>query len=103
MACGRFKADFPMMAKIEVNGDDANPLWIWMKKEMPGVFGSEGIKWNFTWFLLDGRGRVVERWAPCPTVEEVEKKLMPLLNGEGGVDEALLGGGKKKEKTCCCC
>jgi glutathione peroxidase-type tryparedoxin peroxidase len=106
VACGRYKAEFPMMAKILVNGDKANPLWMWLKKEMPGVFGTEGIKWNFTFFLLDGRGKVVERWGPVPTIEEVEKKLVPLFNvasGTAGADENLLGGEKKKEKTCCCC
>ena len=94
----KHKADFPMMYKVDVNGKDANPLWIWMKKQMPGVFGTEGIKWNFTWFLLDGAGRVVERYAPNPSMQEVEKKLVPLLRSPDGCDDRLIA-----QKSCCCC
>ena len=55
---------FPMFAKIDVNGDDAAPLYRYLKKEKPGLMGSEAIKWNFTKFLVDRDGKVVERYAP---------------------------------------
>jgi glutathione peroxidase len=55
---------FPLMAKVDVNGDAAAPLYKWLKKEKPGLLGSEAIKWNFTKFLVDRKGNVVERYAP---------------------------------------
>ncbi len=70
---------FPLFAKIDVNGKDAAPLYQHLKKAKPGLLGSEAIKWNFTKFLVDRDGSVVERYAP--TVEpaalaaDVEKLL----------------------------
>ena len=55
---------FPMFAKIDVNGDGAAPLYKYLKKEKPGLMGSEAIKWNFTKFLVDRSGKVIERYAP---------------------------------------
>ena len=55
---------FPLFAKIDVNGDSAAPLYKYLKTAKPGLLGSEGIKWNFTKFLVDGKGNVVERYAP---------------------------------------
>jgi len=55
---------FPLFAKIDVNGDDAAPLYQFLKKAKPGLLGSEAIKWNFTKFLVDRSGNVVERYAP---------------------------------------
>ncbi len=55
---------FPMMAKVEVNGAGAHPLFQWLKREAPGLLGSEGIKWNFTKFLVGRDGRVIRRYAP---------------------------------------
>src|SRR5580765_5456036 len=55
---------FPLFAKIEVNGNGAAPLYKYLKKEKPGLLGSEAIKWNFTKFLVDRNGKVVERYAP---------------------------------------
>ena len=55
---------FPMMEKVDVNGAKAHPLWKWLKSEKPGVLGTEGIKWNFTKFLVGKDGRVVKRFAP---------------------------------------
>ena len=55
---------FPMMAKVEVNGSRAHPLFQWLKHEAPGLLGSEGIKWNFTKFLVGRDGRVIRRYAP---------------------------------------
>ena len=55
---------FPMMAKVDVNGANAHPLFQWLKHEAPGLLGSEGIKWNFTKFLVGRDGRVIRRYAP---------------------------------------
>ncbi|MEP6656793.1 MAG: glutathione peroxidase [Betaproteobacteria bacterium] len=55
---------FPLFAKVDVNGDDAAPLYRLLKKSRPGLLGSEAIKWNFTKFLVDRSGRVIERYAP---------------------------------------
>ena len=55
---------FPMFAKVDVNGDDAAPLYRHLKQARPGLLGSEAIKWNFTKFLVDRDGNVVERYAP---------------------------------------
>jgi len=55
---------FPMFAKVDVNGDGAAPLYKFLKKEKPGLLGSEAIKWNFTKFLVDRNGKVIERYAP---------------------------------------
>jgi glutathione peroxidase len=69
---------FPMFAKIDVNGGAAAPLYKFLKHEKPGLLGSEAIKWNFTKFLVDRNGRVVERYAPntepaiiAPDIEKV--------------------------------
>jgi glutathione peroxidase len=58
---------FPMMAKVKVNGGDAHPLWQWLKAEKPGLLGLQGIKWNFTKFLIGRDGQVLKRYAPTDT------------------------------------
>ncbi len=74
-----YGVSFPMMAKSEVNGAGATPLYQWLVKEKPGLLGSEAIKWNFTKFLVDRKGNVVKRYAPNDTPEslagDVEKAL----------------------------
>lgn len=70
---------FPMFAKIDVNGDNADPLFKHLKAEAPGLLGSEGIKWNFTKFLVDRRGKVRDRFAPATSPESVEKAIVALL------------------------
>ena len=60
----RFGVSFPMMAKIEVNGTNAHPLYRWLKHQAPGLLGSEAIKWNFTKFLVGRDGQVIKRYAP---------------------------------------
>lgn len=74
-----YGVDFPMFAKIDVNGSDAHPLYRYLKSEAPGLLGSEGIKWNFTKFLVDQSGRVVRRYAPKDKPEalaaDIEKQL----------------------------
>ncbi|HXX85136.1 MAG TPA: glutathione peroxidase [Casimicrobiaceae bacterium] len=70
---------FPLYAKIDVNGDKAAPLYKYLKKQKPGLLGSEAIKWNFTKFLIDRKGKVVERYAPNvepkAIVPDIEKLL----------------------------
>lgn len=74
-----YGVSFPMFEKIDVNGDDTAPLYAWLKAEAPGLLGSKGIKWNFTKFLIDRAGQVVERFAPTTAPESlrgaVEKQL----------------------------
>jgi glutathione peroxidase len=59
-----YGVSFPMMAKIQVNGPEAHPLFQWLKQQAPGLLGSQGIKWNFTKFLVGRDGRVIRRYAP---------------------------------------
>jgi glutathione peroxidase len=59
-----YGVDFPMMAKIDVNGTDAPPLYRWLTAEAPGVLGTKAIKWNFTKFLIGRDGQVIRRYAP---------------------------------------
>lgn len=71
--CSRtFGVSFPLFAKIEVNGEGAHPLYRYLKDQVPGVLGSEAIKWNFTKFLVDRRGLPVERFAPMTTPEKLQ-------------------------------
>ena len=70
---------FPMFAKIDVNGDDAAPLYRFLKKAKPGLLGSEAIKWNFTKFLVDRDGKVVERYAPNTEPEAIAADIEKLL------------------------
>ena len=74
-----FGVTFPLFAKVDVNGDDAAPLFKYLKAEKPGLLGSEAIKWNFTKFLVDRNGRVLARYAPQDTPEslaaDIEKAL----------------------------
>ena len=59
-----YGVSFPMMAKVDVNGAKADPLWKWLKGEKPGMLGIEAIKWNFTKFLVGKDGKVIKRFAP---------------------------------------
>lgn len=70
---------FPMFAKIDVNGDNAHPLYRFLKSSAPGLLGSESIKWNFTKFLIDRHGKVVDRFAPATKPEEIEDAIKALL------------------------
>lgn len=77
-ACTRFKAEFPIFDKVDVNGKDATPLYKFLKKAKGGIFG-DGIKWNFTKFLVDQDGNVVERYAPTTSPSSIEKDIKKLL------------------------
>jgi glutathione peroxidase len=70
---------FPMFKKIDVNGDTAAPLYKWLKKEKPGLLGTEAIKWNFTKFLVGRNGEVVARYAPNDTPESMQGDIEKLL------------------------
>jgi glutathione peroxidase len=74
-----YDVTFPMFAKVEVNGDGAHPLYRHLKKEATGLLGSEAIKWNFTKFLVDRKGKVVKRYAPTDTPESIGKDVAKLL------------------------
>ena len=74
-----YDVSFPMFAKIEVNGDNAHPLYRHPRTEAKGLLGSEGIKWNFTKFLVDKHGKVVRRYAPTDKPESLEKDVAALL------------------------
>jgi glutathione peroxidase len=74
-----YGVSFPMFAKVDVNGDDAHPLWKHLKGEAPGVLGTEGIKWNFTKFLIGRDGKVVQRYAPTAKPEEIADDIERLL------------------------
>ena len=77
----RYDVTFPMFAKIEVNGDHADPLYQWLKSEGKGILGSESVKWNFTKFLVDENGQVVKRYAPTDTPEKIGKDTLARLAG----------------------
>ena len=74
-----YDVSFPMFAKIEVNGPEAHPLYKALKKEAPGLLGTEAIKWNFTKFLIDRRRRVVRRYAPTDKPESLAPDIEAVL------------------------
>lgn len=74
-----YDISFPLFAKIEVNGENAHPLYRLLKEEAPGIFGSESIKWNFTKFLLDSDGKVVKRYGSQEKPESLEAEIAGML------------------------
>ncbi|CAK9870076.1 unnamed protein product [Sphagnum jensenii] len=78
-ACTRFKAEFPLFDKIKVNGQNQAPLYKYLKSQKGGLLGNR-IKWNFTKFLVDKDGKVVERYAPITSPSKIEKDIKKLLN-----------------------
>jgi glutathione peroxidase len=75
-----YSVTFPMFSKIDVNGADAAPLFTYLKKEAPGILGTEAIKWNFTKFLVDRRGKVFGRYAPSTSPEQLVSDIESLLD-----------------------
>ena len=75
----QYDVTFPMFAKVEVNGDNAHPLYKWLKSEGKGILGSELIKWNFTKFLVDAEGQVVKRYASTDTPQKIAGETLALL------------------------
>jgi glutathione peroxidase len=74
-----YDVSFPLMGKIDVNGDNAAPLYRHLKDQAPGLLGSKGIKWNFTKFLVDRSGKVVKRYPPQAKPEDLAKDIESLL------------------------
>jgi glutathione peroxidase len=74
-----YGVSFPMMAKVDVNGANAHPLYKWLTKEAPGLLGSKSIKWNFTKFLVGRDGRVLHRYAPQDTPEKLSRDIEAAL------------------------
>lgn len=75
----QFKVTFPMFAKIDVNGANAEPFYQWLKSSKPGLLGTEAIKWNFTKFLVSRKGQVLKRYAPTDTPESLRQDIEQAL------------------------
>lgn len=74
-----YQISFPLFEKIDVNGKHAHPLYQFLKAEAPGVLGSKAIKWNFTKFLIDRTGQVVNRYAPITPPNAIRMDIERLL------------------------
>lgn len=74
-----YNVSFPLFQKVDVNGDNTHPLYSYLKKEEKGILGTEAIKWNFTKFLVDKNGKVIERYAPKTEPKDLEKDIEKLL------------------------
>ncbi|KAL2516738.1 putative phospholipid hydroperoxide glutathione peroxidase 6 [Abeliophyllum distichum] len=77
-ACTRFKAEYPIFDKVDVNGSNAAPIYKFLKSSKGGFLG-DSIKWNFSKFLVDKEGRVVDRYAPTTSPLSIEKDIKKLL------------------------
>lgn len=74
-----YGVSFPVLAKVDVNGEKADPLFQWLKSSAPGIMGTEGIKWNFTKFLIDRKGDVIDRFAPQTKPKDLESSIQQVL------------------------
>jgi len=74
-----YSVSFPLFAKVDVNGEKADPLYSFLKKSKPGILGTEMIKWNFTKFLVDKEGNVIHRYAPNVSPEDLEADIIAAL------------------------
>lgn len=74
-----YDVTFPIFSKVDVNGDNADPLYKFLKNEEKGLLGTEGIKWNFTKFLVDKHGNVVKRYAPTAKPESLASEVEQAL------------------------
>ena len=74
-----YGVSFPMMAKIDVNGSGAHPLYQWLSSEAPGLLGTKAIKWNFTKFLVGKDGKVLKRYAPTDTPKSMAEDIEAAL------------------------
>ncbi len=75
-----YDVTFPIFQKVEVNGENEHPLFKYLKSSLPGIMGTEAIKWNFTKFLVDKKGVPYKRYAPKDSISSIEKDLIPLLD-----------------------
>ncbi|KAL2867055.1 glutathione peroxidase [Aspergillus lucknowensis] len=87
---------FPVLGKTDVNGDQAAPLWTWMKESQPGLLGLKRIKWNFEKFLISADGKVVGRWASTTKPESLEATILKEI--EKAKKEGTLASLAKKEE-----
>ena len=76
-----YGVSFPMMAKIDVNGKDAHPIFVWLKNQKGGLL-TDGIKWNFTKFLIDSHGQVIDRYAPTTKPEAIRTDIEQALTAK---------------------
>jgi len=74
-----YDVQFDMFSKVEVNGEDAAPLYKYLKEQQSGILGSQKIKWNFTKFLVDKNGNVIDRYAPVTKPKALEKDIEKIL------------------------
>lgn len=74
-----YGVDFDMFAKIDVNGENEDPLYSYLKKEASGILGTEAIKWNFTKFLVDKNGKVIDRFGSSTKPKDIEKDILKLF------------------------
>lgn len=81
----RFGVTFPLFQKIEVNGQNAHPLYQYLTKIAPGILGTESVKWNFTKFLVDRAGNVVKRYSSLTKPEDIERAIQTLLQAQSPV------------------
>lgn len=77
-----FKISFPLYSKVDVNGAGTHPLFNFLKTELPGLLGSQKIKWNFTKFLIDKTGTPIKRYAPTTKPLEIESDIKCLIDKE---------------------
>ena len=82
-----YGVSFPMMAKVDVNGPGADPLFQWLRTEAPGLLGSKSIKWNFTKFLVGRDGRVIRRYAPLDKPEALKADIEAALATGGAAPQ----------------
>lgn len=75
-----FNLNFPLFKKVDVNGNDAAPLYNFLKQQAPGLLGSKSIKWNFTKFLVNRQGEVMRRYSPKTKPHEIERDIEALLS-----------------------
>ncbi|ORZ39172.1 thioredoxin-like protein [Catenaria anguillulae PL171] len=75
-----YGVSFPIMAKVDVNGDNTHPVWKWLKDQKTGFLGLSAIKWNFSKFLVGRDGQVVERYAPTTKPEDMAKDIEAALS-----------------------
>jgi len=78
-----YEVTFPMFSKIKVNGSEAHPLYRFLKESLPGLLGSEAIKWNFTKFLVGRNGEPLKRYAPTDKPESLEAEVETALAAQG--------------------
>jgi len=74
-----YGVSFPVLGKTNVNGNEAEPVWEWMKGEKPGIMGLKRVKWNFEKFLIDENGKVVQRFGSMTKPETLEKDIISMI------------------------